>query len=222
MWWNVFTGTLLPNPKARFINSNHSHEPLCKLCYVTGIDLGAVTLKWERVGEWDPLEHRSISHQVWFTPRATVNSQFTWKVLRNVLVSFLTLISKKMQLGHLQGGKLIACCVLQEGRTASWAQHFSEYWCLQKLWWTMSLCNDLSLSDRTIHLFTQKIHNSMEDSIGSQLPYSILDYPSWESLCWANSVGVYFCCISNTIYARVLLEIWTNIFPTCFKNHGIT
>ena len=63
----------------------------------------------------------------------------------------------------------------------------------------MSLCNDLSLGDRTIHLFTQKIHSYMEDSIGSQLPYSTLDYPSWESLCWANSVGVYFCCISNTI-----------------------
>lgn len=47
----MFTGTLLPNPEARFINSNHSHEPLRKLCYVTGIDLGAVTLKKERMGE---------------------------------------------------------------------------------------------------------------------------------------------------------------------------
>ena len=47
----MFTGTLLPNPKARFINSNHSHEPLYKLCYVTGIDLGAVTLKREKVRE---------------------------------------------------------------------------------------------------------------------------------------------------------------------------
>lgn len=108
MWWNMFTRTLLPNPKARFINSSHSHEPLCKLCCVTGIDLGAVTLKRERVGEWDPLEHRSISHWVWSTPRPTVNHQFTWKVLRNVLVIFLTLISKKMQLDHLWGRKLIA------------------------------------------------------------------------------------------------------------------
>lgn len=159
MWWNMFTGTLLPNPKARFINSNHSHEPQCKLRYVTGIDLGAVTLKREKVGEWDPLEHRSISHWVWSTPRATVNHQFTWKVLRNVLVSFLTLISKKMQLDHLWGGKLIACWVMQEDRTASWAQNFSEYWCSQKLWWTMSLCIDLSLSDQIIDLFTQKIHS---------------------------------------------------------------
>ena len=159
MWWNMFTGTLLPNPKARFINSNHSHEPLCKLCYVTGIDLGAVTLKREKVREWDPLEHRSFLHWVWSMPRATVNHQFTWKVLRNVLLSFLTLISKKMQLDHLWGGKLIACGVMQDDRTASWAQNFSEYWCSQKLWWTMSLCIDLSLSDQIIDLFTQKIHS---------------------------------------------------------------
>ena len=99
----------------------------------TGIDLGAVTLKREKVREWDPLEHRSFLHWVWSMPRATVNHQFTWKVLRNVLLSFLTLISKRMQLDHLWGGILIACGVMQEDRTASWAQNFSEYWCSQKL-----------------------------------------------------------------------------------------